>query len=263
MLDRSGANARILFRWLGGMVAEPVWEDDIAGFYVRDDQGGRLEDVICQPASAQDLQGLLRDDLGKLRQRLEQLAGRNAHRTHAPQSPPADLRGPGRQPGPQRPRQLLLPLPRRDGQLAADLVLGLRAAGPRTGPLGRMHRSELQSALRPPPRQEPPLPQLCGNAPGPAQEQDQLEDCRPGPLAAAVAARWNRLVDDAARRTGRLPGPVRPARSARGSIARSSKRASSKRRTSRATPWASPSTRGWPASTRPPARSASRTWAIP
>ncbi len=75
MLDRSGANNRILFRWLGGMVAEPVWEEEAVGFYVRDDKGGRLEDVICQPASAQDLQGLLRDDLAKLRQRLEQSKG--------------------------------------------------------------------------------------------------------------------------------------------------------------------------------------------
>ena len=75
MLDRSGANSRILFRWLGGMVAEPVWEDDTVGFYVRDDKGGRLEDVICQPASAQDLQGILRDDLAKLRQRLDQSRG--------------------------------------------------------------------------------------------------------------------------------------------------------------------------------------------
>ncbi len=76
MLDRSGANNRILFRWLGGMVAEPVWgDDDTVGFYVRDDKGGRLEEVICQPASAQDLQALLRDDLGKLRQRLEQSRG--------------------------------------------------------------------------------------------------------------------------------------------------------------------------------------------
>ena len=57
MLDRSGANSRILFRWLGGMVAEPLWEGDTVGFYVRDDKGGRLEDVICQPASAQDLPG--------------------------------------------------------------------------------------------------------------------------------------------------------------------------------------------------------------
>ena len=73
MMDRSGANNRIIFRWLGGMVAEPVWEeDDTVGFYVRDDKGGRLEEVICQPASAQDLQGLLRDDLAKLRQRLDQ-----------------------------------------------------------------------------------------------------------------------------------------------------------------------------------------------
>jgi hypothetical protein len=75
MLDRSGANARILFRWLGGMVAEPVWDDDLVGFYVRDDQGGRLEDVYCQPASPQDLQGSLRDDLAKLRQRIEQARG--------------------------------------------------------------------------------------------------------------------------------------------------------------------------------------------
>ncbi len=75
MLDRSGANSRIVFRWLGGMVAEPVWEGDTVGFYVRDDKGGRLEEVICQPASAQDLQGLLRDDLAKLRQRLDQSRG--------------------------------------------------------------------------------------------------------------------------------------------------------------------------------------------
>jgi hypothetical protein len=72
MLDRSGANARIMFRWLGGMVAEPVWEGDAVGFYVRDDQGGRLEDVICQPASSQDIATILKDDMAKLRQRLEQ-----------------------------------------------------------------------------------------------------------------------------------------------------------------------------------------------
>lgn len=82
MLDRSGANARILFRWLGGMAAEPEWDDDLVGFYVRDDQGGRLEDVYCQPASCQDLNGALRDDLAKLRQRLEQSRGEtNTERT--------------------------------------------------------------------------------------------------------------------------------------------------------------------------------------
>ena len=82
MLDRSGGNARILFRWLGGMVAEPEWDGDLVGFYVRDDQGGRLEDVYCQPATCQDLQGPLRDDLAKLRQRLEQSRGEtNTERT--------------------------------------------------------------------------------------------------------------------------------------------------------------------------------------
>jgi hypothetical protein len=82
MLDRSGANARILFRWLGGMAAEPVWDGDLVGFYVRDDQGGRLEEVYCQPATCQDLQGALRDDVAKLRQRLEQSRGEtNTERT--------------------------------------------------------------------------------------------------------------------------------------------------------------------------------------
>ena len=78
MLDPSGANARILFRWLGGMVAEPEWEEDTVGFYVRDDKGGRLEDVVCQSASAQDLKGVLCDDLAKLRQRLDQSRGETA-----------------------------------------------------------------------------------------------------------------------------------------------------------------------------------------
>jgi len=75
MLDRSGTNNRILFRWLGGMVGEPIWEDDFVGFYIRDDKGGRLEEAICQPASAQDLQGVLRDELTRLRQRLDQSRG--------------------------------------------------------------------------------------------------------------------------------------------------------------------------------------------
>ena len=75
MLDRSGANNRIIFRWLGGMGPSRSGRTISVGFYVRDDKGGRLEDVICQPASAQDLQGLLRDDLAKLRQRLDQSRG--------------------------------------------------------------------------------------------------------------------------------------------------------------------------------------------
>lgn len=71
MLDRSNANAKIFFRWLGGMVAEPEWEGESVGFYVQDDRGGRLEEVACQPASEADLKGLLQGDLAELRDRIE------------------------------------------------------------------------------------------------------------------------------------------------------------------------------------------------
>ncbi len=59
MLDRSGGNNRIVFRWLGGLAGEPVWEGDSVSFFARDDEGGRLEDVVCQPASDQDLRTIL------------------------------------------------------------------------------------------------------------------------------------------------------------------------------------------------------------
>ena len=71
VLDRPGATAKILFKWLGGMVAEPEWRGDRVDFFVRDDHGGRLEEVVCQPASSEDLQGLLKDDMALLSERLE------------------------------------------------------------------------------------------------------------------------------------------------------------------------------------------------
>ena len=71
MLDRSAANARILYRWLGGLVAEPVWEGESVDFYVRDDHGGRLEEAVCQPATAEDLDNLLQEDLATLKDRIE------------------------------------------------------------------------------------------------------------------------------------------------------------------------------------------------
>lgn len=71
LLDRSNTNAKILFRWLGGMVAEPVWQGDSVDFFVRDDHGGRLEEAVCQPAGGDDLQKLLADDVAKLKDRIE------------------------------------------------------------------------------------------------------------------------------------------------------------------------------------------------
>ncbi len=70
VLDRSGANAKILYRWLGGMVAEPVWEGDSVSFFVRDDHGGRLEDAVCQTATREDLESTLQEDLATLKDRL-------------------------------------------------------------------------------------------------------------------------------------------------------------------------------------------------
>ncbi|MFH1266527.1 MAG: hypothetical protein ABIK89_12435, partial [Planctomycetota bacterium] len=70
LLDRSGANSKILFKWLGGLVAEPEWEGESVNFFVRDDQGGRLEEAVCQPASDEDLKGLLRGDADSLKERV-------------------------------------------------------------------------------------------------------------------------------------------------------------------------------------------------
>ncbi len=70
LLDRSGSNDRIVFRWLGGMAAEPVWEGEVVSFCARDDDGGRLTEVNVQPATAADLQGPLKAELDRLRQRL-------------------------------------------------------------------------------------------------------------------------------------------------------------------------------------------------
>ena len=37
------------------MAGEPVWEGEWVNFFVRDDRGGRLEEVICQPAGEHEL----------------------------------------------------------------------------------------------------------------------------------------------------------------------------------------------------------------
>jgi len=70
MLDRSNATAGILFKWLGGLVAEPEWEAESVNFYVRDDHGGRLEQVACTPASDADLSGPLKGDLDAIKERI-------------------------------------------------------------------------------------------------------------------------------------------------------------------------------------------------
>ena len=66
MLDKSNAHNKILFRWLGGLAADPAWEGESVNFYVRDDHGGRLEEVACEPIAIEDLDELLKDDFAAL-----------------------------------------------------------------------------------------------------------------------------------------------------------------------------------------------------
>jgi hypothetical protein len=70
LLDKAGANARIVFRWVGGLAAEPQWDGESVNFFVRDDHGGRLEEAICYPATGEDLQSTLKHDVELLRDRL-------------------------------------------------------------------------------------------------------------------------------------------------------------------------------------------------
>ena len=70
LLDPANTHSKILLRWLGRLAAEPEWEQEAVGFYVRDNAGGRLEDIVCQPATREDLDGPLKDDLAELKDRL-------------------------------------------------------------------------------------------------------------------------------------------------------------------------------------------------
>ena len=48
LIDPTNANDRILFRWFRGMTPEPEWTDEncsIIQYYLRNDQGARLEDI--------------------------------------------------------------------------------------------------------------------------------------------------------------------------------------------------------------------------
>ena len=71
MLDKSTRTPRSFFAGSAELAAEPVWDGDSVNFYVCDNRGGRLEEVICQPASEHELHSLLRDELALLKDRLE------------------------------------------------------------------------------------------------------------------------------------------------------------------------------------------------
>jgi len=78
MLDTANASGKILLRWLGHLAAEPEIEGDSVNFYVRTDEGGRLEDVACSPATEEDLRGPLAAELEKIEERLNAAKAENS-----------------------------------------------------------------------------------------------------------------------------------------------------------------------------------------
>ncbi len=67
MLDSVGANDALLCRWVGDLVAEPDWRPDGSiAFFIRHNERGRLDDVVCRPATKDDLEGQLREHADRL-----------------------------------------------------------------------------------------------------------------------------------------------------------------------------------------------------
>ena len=74
LLDRQGMNFGILRKWLGDYIAEPEWRNEnVVGFYMTDEDRGRLEDVDCQPATRSELQKQFAADLDTLRAKLKKI----------------------------------------------------------------------------------------------------------------------------------------------------------------------------------------------
>jgi hypothetical protein len=78
MLDSANAHGRIIHRWLGDLAGEPELEDDSVNFYVRTNDGGRLEEVLCQPATEEELRGPLAEELRRIEQRLAAAKAENS-----------------------------------------------------------------------------------------------------------------------------------------------------------------------------------------
>ncbi len=78
MLDTANANGRIVHRWLGDLAGEPEIAGDSVNYFVRTNDGGRLEEVVCQPASEEDLRGPLAGELQKIEERLRGVKAENS-----------------------------------------------------------------------------------------------------------------------------------------------------------------------------------------
>ena len=71
LLDRTNANARIVSKWLGRLAAEPERRGEVVSWYVRSEQGARLDGVPVCPIAAKDLKGGLKSELAEVQNRLD------------------------------------------------------------------------------------------------------------------------------------------------------------------------------------------------
>lgn len=86
LLDRSNANARIVSKWLGRFAAEPERRGDSVNWFLRSEQGARLDGVEVCPIHPLDLKGPLKKELQELERRVNAVEPRTraeqaVHRT--------------------------------------------------------------------------------------------------------------------------------------------------------------------------------------
>lgn len=86
LLDRSNANARILSKWVGRLAAEPERRGETISWFIRSEQGARLDGVEVSPIHPKDLTSLLKKELQELESRLNAVEPRTraeqaVHRT--------------------------------------------------------------------------------------------------------------------------------------------------------------------------------------
>ena len=70
LLDRTNANARIIAKWLGRMAAEPERRGENIDWFLRSDQGERLDGLAVCPITPNDVKGSLKGEIKELENRI-------------------------------------------------------------------------------------------------------------------------------------------------------------------------------------------------
>ena len=73
MIDKGGANARAVKRWLGRFAAQPEYDGEAVLYYLTDEQGTDLSPIDCRPCRGRrlrpELKAEIRDAAAQLAQR--------------------------------------------------------------------------------------------------------------------------------------------------------------------------------------------------